>query len=32
MKPAFLTWLQAVRRHQARIKLQFQSNKPSGIV
>jgi hypothetical protein len=32
MKPAFLTWLFAKMKADARIERQYTSNKPSGIV
>jgi hypothetical protein len=32
VKPAFLTWLFAKLRANARIIKQYQSNKPSGII
>jgi hypothetical protein len=32
MKPAFLTWLFAKLKADARIERQYASNKPSGIV
>jgi hypothetical protein len=32
MKPAFLTWLFAKLKANARITKQYKSNKPSGII
>jgi hypothetical protein len=32
MSPAFLVWLQATTKRDARIRRQFASNKPKGIV
>jgi len=32
MKPAFLTWLAAARRRDARIARQYEHSVPSGVV
>ena len=32
MSAAFLVWLKASRRHQSRIRKQYESNRPKGIV